>query len=304
MVNLLDMFQLVLVDAKTTFVPGSMINGYITLPAELDIHRLTVVFAGVVSTHLFRNDYMCRNILFANKKTLYASDSDSLEESGPDRVFAFTFRVPPTALPASFSGSQGKVEYSLKATLMSANFAPLSEIVIVTIPPTKDIAQTVPQQMQSHVDSKRGALECTISTDQAEYCFSDIMNVKVDVLNHSPCSYTIERICLKQRVSYVILGRPKTKSEHVHIIPYTETISHTGHASRMVRFPIPETMDADNETKLITVTHRVQVDVRFGKKRLKLTVPIVICGFPFMLFDDHLTQVTEQLPVYHNGLSG
>ena len=76
--------------------------------------------------------------------------------------------------------------------------------------------------------------------------------------------------------------------------------------TRRLNFTIPNSpiLDPDISSRLIDVVHVLQVqlvlDTRF-KRKLKIEVPLIIAGFPYMLFEESLYRPVDALPLYEPG---
>lgn len=146
------------------------------------------------------------------------------------------------------------------------------------------------------------------SIPRMAYSCEDIVPLSFEISSSSPSGFIIDKVSLKQQIQFGHSSRKKT--QRVHILNYTEVIlapkSFSTHVSRCIHFPIPNTpiMNGDMHSSLLNITHLLQFTVKSLKpwsRRVKVNVPLVVGGFPFMLFDQMLVRTSlDTLPVYLN----
>ena len=98
------------------------------------------------------------------------------------------------------------------------------------------------------------------------------------------------------------------RTEHIHRLNFCETIgSGTRKITRLIHFPIPPAslMSPFIHTPILRVNHVISFKVSSSapfSRVTKVVVPIIIGGFPFVLFDDAAHQRSvDTLPIYpHN----
>jgi hypothetical protein len=93
-------------------------------------------------------------------------------------------------------------------------------------------------------------------------------------------------------------------TEKKHVIGYQEEISEVAKkVIRLCNIPIPNSniMDGDFSTQSVSVRHSILVKLCSSapfSETCKIVVPVVIAGFPFMLFDDEFYQRVDPPPLY------
>jgi hypothetical protein len=95
------------------------------------------------------------------------------------------------------------------------------------------------------------------------------------------------------------------KTEKIHKLAYSEFIpAQIREIERVIQFPIPQTklMDPDIDTSILKVSHLIDIKIqsaaRFSTPE-KIQVPLIITGFPHLLFEDALLRRSiDTLPIY------
>jgi hypothetical protein len=86
-------------------------------------------------------------------------------------------------------------------------------------------------------------------------------------------------------------------------LAYSEFVPHQiRDIERNIQFPIPQTkiMDPDIDTTILKVTHCIDIKIQSASKfsrPVKVQVPLVITGFPHLLFED-MRRSVDILPIY------
>ncbi|KAI8916432.1 immunoglobulin E-set [Gorgonomyces haynaldii] len=298
---------------KTTFLPGQTIQGHVSLDLaqEQSIQHLKVKFLGQVTTTVLldkRNDTQQYSsvTLFRDSET-WIEDTTHLHGQ---HIFPFSFRVPPTSLPATFNGNYGRVHYSLVCSLEQPLFPKINVTLPITIPSTKNASNPDWQQLNKIEKAasilKRNLFHVFLSTPKMAYAVEDVCPITLEITNNSSDDLLIEKLCVKQKVKYVVLAQQRApRTEIIHKIPFSEHIpADIKHCTRLIQLPIPNhpILDPDISTSIIKVTHVIQVDVKsLGAfpRHVKLQLPLIIAGFPYMLFDEMLYRKSvDTLPVY------
>ncbi|KAJ1328601.1 hypothetical protein BSLG_010333 [Batrachochytrium salamandrivorans] len=303
----IESFSIHLDEDRTTFLPGQRIDGHVRLSLThlCKIKLLRVRFTGLIVTHTQKrrngksNSNDQQSVVFLFREIFNHIGSTQPNDSpvdldAADHIFPFSFRVPPTSLPASFLGPYGEIRYEVTCILLPFNSTKRVESIPITIPSTRDV-NTPELQEPKTIDL------CIVLMIKAHWKFlEDTASLKIAIVNHSANALVIRDIALKQQV---IVQGPRT--ERIHKINFSERIGATTRKiTRLVQFPIPSSsiISPDISTPVLQVTHSIGFKVQScapWSRICKVYLPIVIAGFPFTLFDDHLfRRSVDTLPIY------
>lgn len=333
-----DQVRLQLDGNKTTFLPGHIIQGHLSLllKDEVNIAILRTRFTGKITVKVDAAGNT--NHLFREAED-YINGTSSLEAR--EHVFPFAFRVPPTSLPPTFETDFGSIKYEIEAIAMQYGCPRISISIPITVPTSLDASSrqyskeiAVERNGYKGFDSLLRKVTNLFTRNEYQrieaadtykvkvsiarmayscegkliYFITDIVPLYLEIISETPQSrhgYFIERVCLKQHVKYGSGEKVRARTERMHVLNYEEILN--GNSKKIIRqinFPIPNQpiMDGDIQTTLINVTHSFQVLIRSLKpfsKRVKVCVPVIIGGFSFMLFDQNLVRRSiDTLPVY------
>ncbi|KAH6562144.1 hypothetical protein BASA60_011222 [Batrachochytrium salamandrivorans] len=238
----IESFSIHLDEDRTTFLPGQRIDGHLNL---VDHYRKSNSNDQQSVVFLFRE-------IFNHIGSTQPNDSP-VDLDAADHIFPFSFRVPPTSLPASFLGPYGEIRY------------------------------------------ESGHIDVHASLSRHGFTSEDTASLKIAIVNHSANALVIRDIALKQQVMYKAFTEVQgPRTERIHKINFSERIGATTRKiTRLVQFPIPSSsiISPDISTPVLQVTHSIGFKVQScapWSRICKVYLPIVIAGFPFTLFDDHL----------------
>lgn len=127
--------------------------------------------------------------------------------------------------------------------------------------------------------------------------------ISLRIINHTDFGLIIKSIGLKQKVVYTVIDRSRgPRTEKIHCLNYSEYIPPSiTEINRVINMKIPPTsiMEPDIDTLILKVKHFIDIKVqsvaKFSKV-VKVQVPLVITGFPFLLFEPF--EETTPLPRY------
>ena len=294
-------------EGRTTYLPGNEITGQVLLflDSETSVEKLEVTFTGKIATWLLKNTSNLVGLeLFSQRET-----HNHIASAEGEHVYDFAFRVPPSTLPASTKTAFGQIYYSICATL-STPAIKLSNTLEITIPSSLDHTLDIYNQIVSLSTPRNtyipGLAFAKISIPRAAYPCESICPLLLEIENTSNLKLSILQICIKQSVGYKVFGdnrRPRT--ELVYIYPFLENLdSKATDISRLIKIGIPNQpiMSPDVSSSILSVSHFIQIKIRQDSifmPIIKLKIPIVIAGFPFMLFDADLRRSIDTLPIYH-----
>ncbi|KAJ3054282.1 Arrestin domain-containing protein 4, partial [Quaeritorhiza haematococci] len=162
-----------------------------TLTRASPVKLLRIRFTGSVGTQLFRRDPSMTSqsstvTIFKDIHTCLGSasleDPPVAIEPG-EHIFPFSFRVPPTSLPASFEGVYGQVRYQVSAVLVRPGHVNRTISVPLTIPSTLDASDA---EYRDGVDGsasgpvgfwlwKSGHIDLAVSMPKAAYGSEEII---------------------------------------------------------------------------------------------------------------------------------
>ncbi|KAH6568761.1 hypothetical protein BASA62_005260 [Batrachochytrium salamandrivorans] len=323
----IESFSIHLDEDRTTFLPGQRIDGHVRLSLThlCKIKLLRVRFTGLIVTHTQKrrngksNSNDQQSVVFLFREIFNHIGSTQPNDSpvdldAADHIFPFSFRVPPTSLPASFLGPYGEIRYEVTCILLPFNSTKRVESIPITIPSTRDV-NTPELQEPKTIDLvcgagrfwwKSGHIDVHASLSRHGFTSEDTASLKIAIVNHSANALVIRDIALKQQVMYKAFTEVQgPRTERIHKINFSERIGATTRKiTRLVQFPIPSSsiISPDISTPVLQVTHSIGFKVQScapWSRICKVYLPIVIAGFPFTLFDDHLfRRSVDTLPIY------
>ncbi|XJO78665.1 hypothetical protein BDV3_003070 [Batrachochytrium dendrobatidis] len=325
--NVVTAFELQLDQNKTTFLPGQRIDGHVglSISSECSVKLLRVRFSGLISTYTNKrknrkpNTDDQQSIVFLFREIFNHLGSGQpghppvILEAG-DHTFPFSFRVPPTSLPASFVGPYGEIRYEVAAIFLHSYLPKQMVTVPITIPSTLDVNTSELQEPKTieltcgagRLWWKSGHIDICASLPRHGFTSEDTASLKIEIVNHSANALIIQDIALKQQVMYKAFAEVRgPRTERIHKINFSERIGATTRKiTRLVQFPIPASsvISPDISTPVLQVTHSIGFKVQScapWSQTCKVYLPIVIAGFPFTLFDDNLLRRSvDTLPIY------
>ncbi|KAI8897682.1 hypothetical protein BC833DRAFT_592711 [Globomyces pollinis-pini] len=317
---------------RTTFVQSQKIQGdaIFHLEQQSKVKFFKIEFIGRIDTYL-QTGILIGNQTFAKlfHDTNHLIGNGSFAEKdhyilqGGTYSFPFEFTMPNQSLPASFTGEFGKVEYKLLLTLLTVKDSKFSKEIIITVPSTRDATDidllqpvSIAKQGYSELWGARNPYDVIVSVPKKGYESEEIIPVTVKIRNYTKRELQILSVCLKEVVSYTGIDSvkrtktTKTVTNCVHSLSYSENFdADLENIQRFIQFPIPPTilMNPDVDTNLITVHHEIEICfksiVRFSSV-VTIQLPIVIAGFPSMLFEDSwMRRSIDTLPEYYTSLT-
>ncbi|KAJ3338450.1 Arrestin domain-containing protein 4, partial [Kappamyces sp. JEL0680] len=247
--------------------------------------------------------------------------TDELAYNGPgqefaegEHIFPFSFRMPPSSLPPSFLGDYGSIKYDVTALLQIPKVSRHSITKELTVPSSRDIStpdyqMDVSKSCDAFAGSlwwKSGYFSINVRLPKTGYSSEETAPVDLFIVNHSQHGIYLKNISLKQKVCYKTIDRTRgPKTERIHRLNYSEHFPpDIREIHRLIRFPIPPTslMDADITTAIIRVTHSIDINLLSSapmSKVVKISLPIVIGGFPYLLFEEGMMRRSiDTLPMY------
>lgn len=142
----LELFNIELDNNRTIYLPGQRIEGHVAVSfSELTMVKLLRVrVSGSISTQVYKNSSSSGNqlscmTLFKDYVNLGGSgnmEGQLIELTPGESVFPFSFRLPLSLLPASFSGAYGRIKYEISAVLMAPGLSKQIKTIPITIPST------------------------------------------------------------------------------------------------------------------------------------------------------------------------
>lgn len=241
----LELFTLSLDDGKTIYLPGQRVEGTLSLSfsTPTPVKLLRVRITGLIGTQMTKNDVSLSNhlsslILFKDLANLGGTgtpEAPLVDFPAGESVHPFSFRLPASALPASFEGAYGKVRYEVIAILMAPGMTKKTVSIPLTVPSTVS-DQTHPDVLREpigqslsldtfspwgwrtgHVDiqarlPKTGFNSgnftnlCRLEMPNSHLSvIEEIAPLTLDLTNHSQHAVKITEICIKQKVTYKML---------------------------------------------------------------------------------------------------
>ena len=145
-----DFFTVTLDNSRTIYLPGQRVEGVVSISFKhpTAVRLLRVRISGHISTQLSKHDVSPTNVLslmtlfkdVCNLGETGTSENPLMEFPAGESVFPFAFRLPASALPASFDGAYGRIHYEVTAVLLlPPGFSTTTKRVIsipITIPST------------------------------------------------------------------------------------------------------------------------------------------------------------------------
>ncbi|KAJ3329315.1 Arrestin domain-containing protein 4 [Blyttiomyces sp. JEL0837] len=316
-----SLFKIALDGNRTIFMPGQRVE----VPAITRLLR--VRFTGTVSTRVYKDEHTMMNttssvILFKEMTTLSGSlnvqDPNEVLQPG-EYVFPFTFRMPSVSLPASFESHYGKIKYEITAVLVRSGSLNKTHTVVLTVPSTLDgtgEAFMVPVKVSEGCVVGRlwwasGRLEVEAEIPKRAYTSEESIPLRIDITNHSGSGCVLKGVYLKQKVMYKTTTEIRGPlTERIHKLNFTEHFPpYTRRICRVIHFPIPPitTFSPTIKTSLIEVSHFLIIKVSPSsssllnpfQKTIKVSVPVVIAGFPNTIANVGLDRFSiDTLPLY------
>ncbi|KAI8900078.1 hypothetical protein BC833DRAFT_537233 [Globomyces pollinis-pini] len=327
-------FELHLDNSRTLFLPSQKVEGYIALNLKkpLNVTLIRARFHGKVVTHLQKNDDVTQLNTEHSSITMFKDFTNLVGDGASyglhnipagDRmplnyltldVFPFEFRLPATNLPASFKGPFGSISYIVTAVVCIPNYQKQIIEMPITVPSTRDVLDPELQEPVSIEKNgysgsfwwKSGHFDVIVSIPKKAFASEEIAPIALEIINHSNHGIILQSISLKQKVTYITVDRTRgPRTERIHQLNYAENFPPAlREINRLIQFPIPPSsiMDPDIDTNILKVTHvvdfKIQSMARFSSV-IKMQIPIVVAGFPFLLFEDSmLRRSVDTLPRY------
>ncbi|KAJ3278621.1 Arrestin domain-containing protein 3 [Borealophlyctis nickersoniae] len=328
--NSLQRLEIELDGGRTIFIPGQLVEGRVIVEFSnpSDVKLLRVRLTGYVQTQLYKNQSRSRMSVHNTSTLTLFKDIQSLmggsaHEEGVVAVeagcyaFPFAFRMPPTQLPASFVGDYGSVVYEVAAVLVRPGHLNKLTTINLTVPSTIDTADFDPlESVEASASApvgkwvwQSGQLEVTASIPKLGYTSEETIPLKLDITNHSDSGAMLKEVVLKEKCKYKALnelsfGIRGPRTERIHRLGFSERYPPgTRKISRIINFPVPSTaiMSPDINTPILIVTHALSIKIvssgRFSSP-VKLSLPVLIGGFPVSYFDLAERQSIDTLPLY------
>jgi hypothetical protein len=302
--------------SRTIYMPGQRVSGFVHLNLSHSalVKLFRVRLTGTIYTHLNQNDTSLTNrvnslILFKDIINLENTNGQEIVElEAGSRSCFFDFRIPVAALPPTFEGFYGNVEYSVTAVFITAHLQKRIVSVPITIPCTSSIEDTPhPFSTELVIPARKwwlyvGHVDILASLSQCAFYLEDSITLLLDITNHSNLPVTIKSITLKQKCTYKIAYENRgPKTERLHSFKYSEAVlPHFKKIIRSIDIPVPDASVFSSSfiTPLIIVSHFISVKIKVGGKLGKLSIPITLGGFPWHAMDlDGLISVST-LPRY------
>ncbi|KAH6602628.1 hypothetical protein BASA61_000961 [Batrachochytrium salamandrivorans] len=240
----IESFSIHLDEDRTTFLPGQRIDGHVRLSLThlCKIKLLRVRFTGLIVTHTQKrrngksNSNDQQSVVFLFREIFNHIGSTQPNDSpvdldAADHIFPFSFRVPPTSLPASFLGPYGEIRYEVTCILLPFNSTKRVESIPITIPSTRDV-NTPELQEPKTIDLvcgagrfwwKSGHIDVHASLSRHGFTSEDTASLKIAIVNHSANALVIRDIALKQQVMYKAFTEVQgPRTERIHKINFSE----------------------------------------------------------------------------------
>ncbi|KAI9332156.1 hypothetical protein DFJ73DRAFT_856145 [Zopfochytrium polystomum] len=326
----LSHFHLQVLGNKTVFLPGECVEGSLSFEVHspLEVMKLAVELKGISYASVFKD----RGKKTIPEESLYSSSSHvifkEIYDVLPFRIgspytlepgrhqYPIRCYMPTQALPASFEGCYGRVEYRLQALIMPKFYSARSTILKLTVPSTVNaadntfsLAQVKTRSMSDNIwPWKTGRVEVTLSIPRGAFSPEALIPASVQIRNHSASDITIDHFELQQKTKYCAISETKTVVERSLIIPVGLGIpTETRIFKHEFSFPAPSTSDFSPalSTPLVEVTHCLIVKVSATLKAhqvaargsgalfyqkialhrqppsVSVSVPFLLGGFPF-----------------------
>lgn len=142
----LEIFNLELDNNRTIYLPGQRIEGHVSVGFNelTKVKLIRVRVSGSIITQVYKNSSASGNqlssmVLFKDYVNLGGTgniEGGLIELGHGESVFPFSFRLPLSALPASFTGAYGRVKYEISAVLIAPGLSKQIKTIPITIPST------------------------------------------------------------------------------------------------------------------------------------------------------------------------
>jgi hypothetical protein len=141
-----DFFTVTLDNSRTIYLPGQRVEGVVSISFKrpTSVRLLRVRISGHISTQLSKHDVSPTNVLslmtlfkdICNLGETGTSENPLIEFPEGESVFPFAFRLPASALPASFDGAYGRIYYEVTAVLLLPPGSSTTTKRVISIPIT------------------------------------------------------------------------------------------------------------------------------------------------------------------------
>lgn len=142
----LELFNIELDNNRTIYLPGQRIEGHVAIgfSSSTRVKLIRVRVSGTISTQVYKNSSAAGNqlssmVLFKDYVNLGGTgnmEGELIDVGFGESVFPFSFRLPLSALPASFTGAYGRVKYEISAVLIAPGLSKQIITIPITIPST------------------------------------------------------------------------------------------------------------------------------------------------------------------------
>lgn len=301
----IDFFRVVFQDGKTTFFPGEVINGSVSVKvnSELKLRAIRLEFHGEANVFLSAGKQRTKRPVNSETyidlvATLFGK---APEQTGENPVltpgeysFPFQFHTPTQNLPTSVEGSFGHVRYWLKASIdrpwrfditTKSVFTVIEYVDINTDPQLLRPCQ-VEEQEQYGFACFSGPISVTVQTDRRGYCPGESVAISAFINNQSSSHVDGVEILLLQTSIYTVkLGKHlKRVVEKVAKVKKDEIRGGGDHHLELVPFPIPSLPPTMKSCNCIKISYELKFIVQVAgglSKDLTVTIPITIGSVPY-----------------------
>ncbi|XP_074526188.1 arrestin domain-containing protein 3-like [Halichoeres trimaculatus] len=296
------------INEKNTFTGGDLVTGQVTLEVVKDCHidSLLVQFKGKAEvswserhgqttvTYHSKDKYFSIKHYFVRDKDTKDDENESFltNQNGETysnvvapgcHVYPFSFQVPSQHMPSSFTGSVGKIDYTLRTKLSRSMRFPQKDKVrinyVTNEPPSSEPGIMTPQHESKDKKMKfftSGSVAMDVRLEKTGYCQGEGLKVIACIENNS--SREIKpKYCVYRKHSFFAEGKRKLSTKDLlkevgqPILPSSNV--NVTHVITIPHDAEPSILNCSN----IKVEHRLRVylDVKYATDP-EIKFPIVI----------------------------